>query len=148
MAAITRVRALRAELALPPKAEVTLYLDPAEGTDAELVRSQEPLLRFLLRPRDLVWGPAPEGAPGDLAGGLRIGLVAAAAAPSGADRQRLAAELDRLEGAIAGASARLGDDAFLGKAPPQVVEQQRVRLAEMQQRREQIRQGLDQGLES
>ena len=148
MAAITRVRALRAELSLPPKAEVTLHLDPVEGTDAAFVRSQEPLLRFLLRPRELVWGPPPEGAPGDLAGGLRIGLVAAAAAPSGerfsgAERQRLAAELERLEGAIAGATARLGDDAFLGKAPPLVVEQQRARLAEMQQRRDQIRQGLE-----
>ena len=47
--------------------------------------------------------PAPEGAPGDLAGGLRIGLVAATVALSGADRQRLATELERLEGAIAGA---------------------------------------------
>jgi valyl-tRNA synthetase len=143
MAAITRVRSLRAELALPPKAAVTLYLDPAEGADAGFVRSQEALVRFLLRPQELVWGPPPDGAPGDLAGGVRIGLVAAAAALSGAERQRLAGELERLDGAIAGATARLGDEAFLGKAPPQVVEQQRARLAEMQQRREQIRQGLD-----
>ena len=88
---------------------------------------------------------APEGVAGDVAGGIRVGLAPAAAATalSGVERQRLEGELARLDGAIAGARSRLGDEAFLGKAPPHVVEQQRARLAEMQQRRDQIRQGLE-----
>jgi valyl-tRNA synthetase len=145
MAAVTRARALRAELALPPKAPVTLYLEPAQAADGDFLRRQEPLLRALVRPQELVWGAPPEGVLGDVAGGIRVGLAPAATTVelSGAERQRLEGELARLDGAIAGARGRLGDEAFLGKAPPQVVEQQRVRLAEMQQRREQIRQGLE-----
>jgi valyl-tRNA synthetase len=144
-AMVTRVRALRAELSLPPRAPVTLYLEPLAEADAEFLHGQEPLLRFLLRPEALVWERPPEGVAGDVAGGIRVGLApsAAATALSGAERQRLEGELARLDGAIAGARTRLGDEAFLGKAPPQVVEQQRARLAEMQQRRDQIRQGLE-----
>jgi valyl-tRNA synthetase len=143
MAVVTRVRALRAELGLPARAPLTLHLAPADQASAAFLREQEPLLRFLLRPQELRWEAPPEGVPQDLVAGVRLGLVSAVLALSGAERQRLEGELGKLEGAIAGAEARLGDAAFLGKAPPHVVEQQRLRLDEMLQRREQIRQGLD-----
>src|SRR6185503_11814653 len=142
MAVVTRVRALRAELSLPPRAAVTLHLG-AEGELAAFLREHEPLLRFLLRPEELLWKPPPEGVPQDLVAGVRLGLTAQAAALDANERQRLQAELGKLEGAIQAAETRLGDDGFLGKAPAHVVEQQRLKLSEMQARRQQLRQGLE-----
>ncbi|HEV8631330.1 MAG TPA: valine--tRNA ligase [Thermoanaerobaculia bacterium] len=142
IAAVTRVRALRAELSLPPKAPVVLYL-AAEGELDAFLRQHEPLLRFLLRPQELRFAAPPEGVPQDLVGGVRLGLQGGAVALDAQERQRLAGELAKLETAIAGAESRLGDAAFLGKAPGPVVEQQRQRLREMQARRQQLRQGLE-----
>jgi valyl-tRNA synthetase len=141
--AVTRLRALRAELALPAKAPLTVYLTSDDPALASFLHAQEPLLVALLRPRELRWEAPPEGAARDLVAGVRLGVVASGAALGEAERGRLEAELGKLEGAIAGAEARLADAAFLGKAPPQVVAQQRLRLDEMRQRRAQLRQGLE-----
>ncbi|HEV8241131.1 MAG TPA: valine--tRNA ligase [Thermoanaerobaculia bacterium] len=142
MALITRVRAMRAELQIAPKAAVTLHFAaPPEGE--ALLREYEPLLRFLLRPQEIVYGAPPEGVPQDLVASVRLGIQAQAAALDDKERQRLQGELAKLDGAIQAAETRLGDDGFLGKAPAQVVEQQRARLGEMRARREQLRQGLE-----
>jgi valyl-tRNA synthetase len=49
-----------------------------------------------------------------------------------AERERLTKELKKLEGALASAQRQLGNDSFLAKAPPQVVEGLRKQSAEMQ----------------
>jgi valyl-tRNA synthetase len=142
MAVVTRVRSLRAELSVPPRAPLRLYLAPdAEG--GGFLRQHEPLLRFLLRPRELAWEPPPEGVPQDLVAGVRLGLQAEVAGLEPQERQRLQAELAKLEGQLTAAESRLADPAFTSKAPAPVVEQQRHRLEEMRARREQLRQGLE-----
>jgi len=121
---------------------VTLHFAAPAESEAFL-REHEPLLRFLLRPQEVVYGAPPEGVPQDLVAGVRLGVESQAAALDDKERQRLQGELVKLEGQIQAAQTRLGDDGFLGKAPAQVVEQQRLRLSEMQARREQLRQGLE-----
>ncbi|HXT50204.1 MAG TPA: valine--tRNA ligase [Thermoanaerobaculia bacterium] len=142
MAVITRVRAMRAELSLAPRTAVTLHLAAPAESEAFL-REHEPLLRFLLRPREVVYGAPPEGVPQDLVAGVRLGVESEAPALDDKERARLQGELAKLDGAIQAAETRLGDDGFLGKAPAQVVEAQRARLSEMRARREQLRQGLE-----
>jgi len=152
MAVVTRVRALRVELGLAPKAPVTLHVEAVEGAgagrdDEAFLRAHESLLRFLLRPQAIVFGPPPEGLPQDLVAGVRVGLESQAIVLDDRERQRLEGELAKLEGLIAAAETRLADPSFVGKAPPPVVEQQRVKLDEMRARREQLRDGLRAGLD-
>jgi valyl-tRNA synthetase len=142
IAVVNRVRSLRAELAVSPRTPVTLHLASDDHGLADALAQQEPLLRFLLRPREIRYAAPPEGVPQDLVAGVRLGLEAAAVALEGAERHRLTGELGKLESAIEAAERRLGNDDFLAKAPPQVVAQQRHRLEEMKSRREQIVEGL------
>jgi valyl-tRNA synthetase len=45
-----------------------------------------------------------------------------------AEKIRLAKEVGRLEGEIAKAQGKLGNEAFVAKAPPAVIEQEKKRL--------------------
>jgi valyl-tRNA synthetase len=47
-----------------------------------------------------------------------------------AEKDRLAKEIARLEGEITKAQAKLGNEAFVAKAPPEVIAQSRQRVAE------------------
>ena len=50
-----------------------------------------------------------------------------------AEQARLAKEIARIEGQIAGTRAKLDNDSFVAKAPPAVVEEMRQRLADFTQ---------------
>jgi valyl-tRNA synthetase len=147
---VTRVRALRAEMGLGPKAKLDLHLDlhPADAADAgvsRLLAEQAPLLRFLTRVETVAFGSIPEGARRDLVAGVEIGLQQAAveqAAMSAEERGRLAKELEKLEAEISRAEERLSNADFLGKAPAKVVEGGRAKLAEMRERQASLRSSL------
>ena len=55
-----------------------------------------------------------------------------------AERERLTKELERIEKQLSGAQARLGDEQFLKKAPPHVVEGLRKQVEEATILREKI----------
>jgi valyl-tRNA synthetase len=131
---VTRARALKAEMGLPPKAGFDLHLEPSNAAVGELLEAQAPLIRSLTRARTVIFGPAPEGARRDLAAGVEIGLAVEKQEMSAEEGGRLAKELEKLTAEIARAEERLANPSFLAKAPPQVVEGGRARLAEMRER--------------
>jgi valyl-tRNA synthetase len=55
-----------------------------------------------------------------------------------AERERLTKELEKIEKQLAGAQTRLGDEQFLGKAPPHVVEGLRKQVEESTVLREKL----------
>jgi len=50
----------------------------------------------------------------------------------GAERQRLAKEIEKLDTEVAKATAQLGNASFVQRAPPAIVDQMRKRLAEFE----------------
>ncbi len=142
MQVVTRVRSLRAEMGLSPKAKLDLYLDASDAAVGQLFRPQAPLLRSLARVETVAFGPAPEGARRDLAAGVEIGVSIEKQEMTGEEQARLAKELEKLTTEISRAEERLANPDFLGKAPAHVVEGGRARLAEMRDRQAALRSSL------
>ncbi len=65
-------------------------------------------------------------------------LDLASSVDAGAEKQRIAKELEKLSQHIAGTEARLSNPAFVGKAPPAVIEGARKQLADQQAKRTEL----------
>ena len=63
---------------------------------------------------------------------------------AGAELARLDKQLGKLTGEITGLEKRLGNEAFVAKAPEEVVEEQRLRLAELKGTRDKLSDARDQ----
>ena len=139
---VTRVRALRAEMGLPAKAKLDLHLHASDAVVGRLLDTQVPLLRALARVETVTLGPAPQGARRDLVAGIEIGVAVEKQEMSAEERARLAKELEKLTAEISRAEERLVNPDFLVKAPANVVEGGRTRLAEMRERQTTLRSSL------
>ncbi len=139
---VTRVRALRVEMGLAPKAKLDLALNPADARVGRLLQEQAPLIQFLTRVESVTLGPAPDGARRDLVAGVEIGAGVEKTEMSAEERGRLEKELDKLTGEIGRAEERLSNPDFLGRAPAHVVEGGRAKLAEMRERQATLRSSL------
>ena len=60
-----------------------------------------------------------------------------------AERSRLKKEIDRLNGVMSGIQTKLGNERFLEKAPAQVVEKEREKLADITATVEKLERSLD-----
>jgi len=130
-AAVGACRNLRSEMGLPPGERVPLL---AHGDPAFMAQAA-PLLKALARlsevraiEGDAEFAAATAAAPVSLLGELRLALHVEV--DVGAERERLSKEVTRLEGEIAKAEAKLGNESFVARAPAAVVAQERQRLAD------------------
>ncbi|MDX1632834.1 MAG: class I tRNA ligase family protein, partial [Thermoanaerobaculia bacterium] len=142
VALVEKVRSLRGDLDLPREVPLRLFVEGEEPGVTDQLRSQKPLLDFLLRVEEIHFETPPETSVRDLVQGIRVGVEARAIELDDRERERLEAEIEKLDGLIAGVEGRLENEEFLTKAPEHVVEKQRESLAEMRKRRKQLRRGL------
>ncbi|MCS6471005.1 valine--tRNA ligase [Burkholderia thailandensis] len=130
-AVVDACRNLRGEMNLSPATKVPLL---AAG-DAAKLRAFAPYVQALARlsevrvlPDEAALDADAHGAPIAIVGDNK--LVLKVEIDVAAERERLSKEIARLEGEIAKCNAKLGNEAFVAKAPPAVVEQEQKRLAE------------------
>jgi len=126
------VRQLRKEYGVGEGAPVTLHLDADDADFRAAVEGLRAQLERMAKVEELAWGKAPEGAIG-----------ASAAMPSGGEiflpleglvdlereRERLRDEIGRLEGLRAGTETKLANENFVTRAPDEVVQKERDKLA-------------------
>jgi valyl-tRNA synthetase len=132
-------RNLRAEAKIAPSQPVPFYrtADPVV-TD---VAATTAAIAFLARINKFEKRSLPDSlAPTAVIGDARIMLHQEV--DLAAERQRLSKESTRLEGEIDKAKAQLGKPSFVERAPPQVVEQHRARLAGLESNLASVRQQL------
>jgi valyl-tRNA synthetase len=142
---VTRVRGLCMEAKVRLDERVGLALSAGDPALAGFLADHASLVADLCRADLLPAGTVPEGAARDLVAGVELAVAAPQRAMSAEDCLRLERELDKVDGEIAGGEARLGNEQFLAKAPPQVIAGNRERLAELRDRRERIAASLGGG---
>jgi valyl-tRNA synthetase len=127
-------RRLRSEMGLSPAEKVPLLT----CGDADFVRGAAPLLQSLARlsevrvlPDEAAFAAATQAAPVAMAGTLRLALHVQI--DIAAEDARLGREIVRLQGEITKTEAKLGNANFVARAPANVVDQERARMADFRQ---------------
>nr|WP_205964380.1 valine--tRNA ligase [Ramlibacter agri] len=124
-------RNLRGEMNVSPSTRLPAY---AVG-DAGFVRSAAPVLQALAKLSEVkvfddeaAWAAAAQAAPVAVVGETRLCLYMEI--DVAAEKVRLSKEAARLQGELAKAQGKLSNEAFVAKAPPAVIEQERKRIAD------------------
>ena len=124
-------RTLRGELGVSPATRLPLYV----VGDADFIREHAAVLQGLAKLSEVKvfddepsWAAAAQAAPVAVAGAARLCLFMEI--DVAAEKARLTKEAARLEGEIAKAQGKLSNEAFVAKAPPAVIEQEKTRVTE------------------
>ena len=130
-AVVDACRNLRGEMNVSPATRLPLYV----SGDADFIRQAAPVLQALAKLSEVkvfddaaAWQTAAQAAPTAVVGEARLCLHMEV--DIAAEKARLGKEVLRLEGEITRANTKLGNEAFVAKAPPAVIDQERKRVAD------------------
>jgi valyl-tRNA synthetase len=142
---VTEVRALRAEMNIAPGPQVTLLVRDASPATKERLRQFGDLVRRLARAERLqiLDGEAPKGAAQIVVDEATVFLPLEGMIDVAQERTRLKRELDKVKSEAEKIERKLGNEQFLAKANPDVVAEQRQKLAEAQLATTKLSQALD-----
>ena len=144
--AVSTIRAVRAEINVPPGAALALIVRGAgAGTEARIARHGG-LLRRLARLDGITLageGGLPDGAVQAVVDEAVFALPVGAVIDIAAEKSRLEKEMQKLAGEIGRIDGKLANPNFLTRAPEAVVEEQRERLAELRRSRDRLAEAID-----
>nr|WP_145550335.1 valine--tRNA ligase [Variovorax boronicumulans] len=130
-AVVDACRNLRGEMNVSPATRLPLYV----VGDAEFMRGAAPVLQALAKLAEVkvfddetAWQAAAQSAPVAVVGEARLALYVEV--DVAAEKARLGKEVARIQGEIAKANGKLSNEAFVAKAPPAVIEQEKKRVAD------------------
>ncbi|MEG2313214.1 valine--tRNA ligase [Brevundimonas sp.] len=128
---IGELRGLRAEMNVPPSAKPPLAFVGADDSIKALVERHRPLILTLGRVSEVsVLDAAPSGAVTCVSSGATVALSLADFIDLNAEKARLAKEVAVFESDIGHYNKKLGNPNFVSRAAPEVVEEQRQKLAD------------------
>ena len=130
IAAVTEGRSVRAELNVPPSARPPLHLPEVSKANRAVYEANEAVIASTLRISELRFAPAPPGSIPFVVEGDTLALPVAQFVDLEAERARLSKEIAGLEADAERTSNKLDNPDFVARAPEEVVEQNRERLAE------------------
>ena len=128
-------RNLRGEMNVSPATRLPLFVVAGQSDEAAFLRQTAPVLQSLAKLNEVrvfddetTWAAAAQGAPIAVVGDARVCLFMEVDVD--AEKLRLGKELARLEGEIIKGEGKLGNEAFVARAPAAVIEQERKRMAD------------------
>ncbi len=132
-ALIEACRTLRSEMGVSPSTKMPLFaLGDAAFVSANnhVIKAMAKLSEVKVFEDEAAWQVAAQSAPVAVVGNIRLCLFIEVDVT--AEKARLSKEITRLETEIAKAHGKLGNEAFVAKAPPAVITQERQRLADFE----------------
>jgi len=124
-------RALRGEMNVSPSTRLPMYV----VGDTDFMRGVAPVLQALAKLSEVkvfddeaAWSAAAQAAPVAVVGDARMCLYMEIDVT--AEKARLSKEIARIDGEITKAHNKLGNEAFVAKAPAAVIEQEKKRIAD------------------
>jgi valyl-tRNA synthetase len=140
---ISELRSVRSEMNVPAGAQVPLVLVGTE-TDVETrAKAWEETIKRLARVSDFSFAPqAPDQSVQVIVRGSVAALPLQGVIDFAAEKKRLAKEIDKLRGEAAKIDGKLKNADFISRAPEEVVEENKERLAEIEARIEKLNAAL------
>ncbi|HLN09311.1 MAG TPA: valine--tRNA ligase, partial [Xanthobacteraceae bacterium] len=142
---IGAIRSVRAEMNVPPASQVPLVLAAASTETRERAGRWDDVLKRLARLSDISFADQPP------AGSIRLvvrgevaALPLAGVIDVAVERGRLAKDLAKIDADVARVQAKLGNPNFVARAAEEVVEADREKLADLENRRGKITEALRQ----
>jgi valyl-tRNA synthetase len=134
MAAITGIRNVRGEMNIPPSTALTVAVHPENQETGAVVETNCQLIKNLARLNGLTVDAAmerPKAAATFLADGVTVYVLLDGIIDFAREQTRLEKEIGKLSKELSGMNKKLGNEAFLKKAPVQVVDGVREKHAAM-----------------
>ncbi|MEM7329533.1 MAG: valine--tRNA ligase [Pseudomonadota bacterium] len=142
---ISQIRSVRSDVNVPAGAKVPVSLVGAtEETGRRVAAHRDVIMRMARLEKFDLADAAPAGSVKTVVGEATIVLEIADLIDAGEEIARLDKQLGKLGGEITGLEKRLGNDAFVAKAPAEVVAEQRERLTELKSTEAKLSQARDQ----
>ncbi|HEY5596903.1 MAG TPA: valine--tRNA ligase, partial [Candidatus Bipolaricaulota bacterium] len=145
-ALITAIRTLRSELNVPPDRPATVLIRTEEAALEDLVRQHAHIFQSLAHAAQVDIGPQvtrPAQAPRKVLEFAEVFLPLEGVVDIAAERVRLVQELSRVESDLKRALLKLENEEFLRKAPTDVVDKEKRKLAEFQQMAQRLAENLE-----
>jgi len=137
--AISEGRSVRQELNVPPSARPPLLVVEASPDQRAVLEAAGPLIAQLLRVSEVrAADAAPPGAIPYVVAGATFALPVAEFIDLAAERARLSKEIGALASEASKLEKKLGNADFVARAPEEVVEENRERLADAQAARDKL----------
>jgi valyl-tRNA synthetase len=131
IAAVTEGRSLRAELNVPPGARPDLVVIEPNAEQRRAIEANAAVIGHTLRSGEITFAAAlPSGAVPYVAAGATFALTVGAHIDLSAERVRLAKEIAARSADAEKTARKLSNPDFVSRAPVEVVEENRERLAE------------------
>jgi valyl-tRNA synthetase len=142
---ITLVRSMRAEMNVPPAAEIPLLLKEAgDEAEARLAAYHDLIISLArLSSAALLDHEVPKGSVQDVLDGATVVLPIGDVIDVSAEQSRLAREVAKLDAEIDRLDKKLSSQGFLAKAPPEVVETERERRVDTAEARDKLRDAVN-----
>ncbi|MGQ3002952.1 MAG: valine--tRNA ligase [Hydrogenophaga sp.] len=142
-ALVDACRTLRGEMNVSPATRLPLYV----LGDTAFMQAAGPVLQALAKLNEVrvfedeaAWAAAAQAAPVAVVGEARMCLFMEI--DVAAEKARLGKEAARLEGEITKANGKLSNEAFVAKAPPAVIEQEKKRVGDFSATLDKVREQL------
>ncbi len=146
MDVVRAIRNIRGEMDVTPGKQIPAVLDCRGGDALAVMRAGEKYIKALARVGELTYGVGierPEKAATQVAGEVEILVPMAGLIDLEEEEKRLQKEIAKVEKDVTMFQKKLSNEAFVAKAPPEVLEKDRGKLADAREKMEILQASLE-----